>query len=142
MKDIPHFFLISFVCVILIYKTIKRLFSKEDVHLLVNEDIKFFSDNDVKYCIELLRKNPPTSAEIKENKLKTFGKKIYKWDDNFKFSSRILNAHVVAFVALYYFFIDWLYYGIIWINSLIGSQTDELSNFFSFFLILNKYLTL
>lgn len=142
MKDIPHFFLISFVCVVLIYKTIKRLFSKEDVHLLVNEDTKFFSDNDVKYCIELLRKNPQTSAEIKENKLKTFGKKFYKWDDNFRFSSRILNAHVVAFVALYYFFIDWLYYGIIWINSLIGSQTDELSNFFSFFLILNKYLTL
>ena len=133
VKDIPHFFLISFVCIVLIFKTIKRLFPKEDVHLLVNEDVKFFSDTDVKYCIELLRKIPKTSSGIKENKLKTFGEKIYKWDDNFRFSSRILNAHVVAFVALYYFFIDWLYYGIIWINSLIGTQTDELCNLFSLF---------
>jgi len=82
------------------------LFPKEDVHLLVNEDVKFFSDTDVKYCIELLRKIPKTSSEIKENKLKTFGEKIYKWDDNFRFSSfqksllhKILFFRTVAFLA-------------------------------------------
>ena len=36
-------------------------------------------------------------------------KYIYDWDSEFRFSSRVLNVIVVAFLALYYFFLYWLF---------------------------------
>jgi hypothetical protein len=57
---------------------------------------------------------------------KLFRKYIYKWRDEFRFSSRIINAHVVAVLALYYFMFDWLFYGFVLIRALIGTATDSL----------------
>jgi hypothetical protein len=118
--------LLSFVNVILIYKTITTLVCKSDSDgkLIINEDIKFYSDHDIKYCIDLLIK------DNKKNKEKKFIHHIYKWNENFKFSSRIINSHVVAIIALYYFFIDFVYYGVLMIDSLIGTTTDALSNIY------------
>ena len=65
-----------------------------------------------------------------DNKIKHFFKtNIYDWNENFHFSSRIINAHFVAILALYYFFMDWIYYGILEINSLVGQSTDGLCEY-------------
>lgn len=122
----PHFLLLSFVNVILIYKTIITLVCKSDNNgkLIINEDVKFYSDQDIKYCIDLLT----IKDNNKRNKEKKFIHHIYKWNQNFKFSSRIINSHVVAIIALYYFFIDFVYYGVLQIDALIGTTTDALGN--------------
>ena len=41
--------------------------------------------------------------------LKKIGNFIYKWDENFKFSSRYVNSLFVALVTLYYFSVYWGY---------------------------------
>jgi hypothetical protein len=92
--------------------------------LIINEDVKFYSDQDIKYCIDLLT----IKDNNKMNKEKKFIHHIYKWNRNFKFSSRIINSHVVAIIALYYFFIDFVYYGVLQIDALIGTTTDALGN--------------
>ena len=52
--------------------------------------------------------------KIKKSKfmetLKKLGNFIYKWDTNFKFSSKYVNSVFVAVVALYYFVLFWGYY--------------------------------
>lgn len=105
-----------------------KLVEQNQNKLLIDEDIRFYSSYDIKYCIELLNKKKEED-KIKKNKLRAFlNEKIYKWDENFRFSSRLVNAHVVAFISLYYFFVEWVYYGIMFINTLIGTQSDALGN--------------
>jgi hypothetical protein len=60
-------------------------------------------------------------------KLRKFIRKyVYKWHDEFRFSSRIINTHVVAVLALYYFMLDWLLFGYILIQALMGTVSDAL----------------
>ena len=44
-----------------------------------------------------------------EPKKSFFQKHIYEWNDNFKFTSRFINSHVVAFLALFHFSMYLLY---------------------------------
>ena len=132
VNDVPHFFLLSFVCVILSYKTLNCLISNKRKVLVTNEQETFFADCDIRYCINLMKINKKKQPENnqQDNKIKHFFKtNIYDWNENFRFSSRILNAHFVAFLALYYFFMDWIYYGILEINSLVGQTTNGLCEY-------------
>ena len=64
---------------------------------------------------------------------KIFRKKIYRWDPNFKFSSRVINAHVVAFLALYAVFITYFYQGYLSLQSKINQSNDLIGNIFGSF---------
>lgn len=54
---------------------------------------------------------------------------IYKWDDNFRFTSRFLNTMVVASVNLYYFFLFW-YFWILKRVSVIEFETIDTHRLF------------
>ena len=116
---------------------------------LINEDLIFFSKYDIKYCHKTLnpkytyfeedrtdlgdravrlsggRFRMPVSRA--KGKLKTyFEKYVYKWHPHFKFSSRILSAHLVGFLALYYFFMEWTFNGIYQISQLAETSINLL----------------
>jgi hypothetical protein len=148
VKDAPHFFLLSLVTITLWYKAFESIFllgkniNPKD-KLLINEDIQFFSKYDIKYSFNLLNRKNSNEEENenseKETKSKGGAKKklkrlfqrfIYKWHNHFKFSSRVLSAHLVAFLALYYFFIEWMFEGIFLIRKLIGTSANLLDLMF------------
>ncbi len=52
---------------------------------------------------------------------------IYKWDDNFRFTSRFLNTIVVAATCLYYFFLYWFYWIMKKTSVLTTDVLDEIS---------------
>jgi hypothetical protein len=130
----------------------------------VNEDLKFFSQYDIRYCFDVINNKQPdeffsedhalkeereeaerlaahskTEEEkkaYKKERLKTkiktlpkqlFEKLIYKWHPNFRFSSRVINAHLVAIVALYYAFVQWLVGGVILFDYLQNTTYDMLN---------------
>jgi len=76
----------------------------------------------------------------KETKIRKLLNMIYKSDRNFRFTSRYINSILVAFVALYYFFIFTLYIfvelvinlhdGLNLINKSVG-KIQELTDYFS-----------
>lgn len=78
-----------------------------------------------------------TSAEskppIKQRLMGFFQDFIYKWDENFRYSSRIISTHIVAYITLYYFFLTWLYYGIQYINSLVNKISTKFFDLILFF---------
>lgn len=58
-----------------------------------------------------------------ELKKSFFRKFIYDWNDNFKFTSRFVNTHIVAFLALFHFSMFILYY-LIFLVLLIQKNTS------------------
>ena len=112
---LPSFFFRCQVFVILVYKSLITL-KRSESKLAFNENKKFYSNYDIKYCIELLNKKQiKYYFEQRDNTRisKLFTKYIYNWHNNFRFSSRILNSHVVGFYVLYSFFVNWVYWGFV-----------------------------
>ena len=104
---------------------------------------KPFYQNETKQDVEA--KNMKTKyLKVKKQKKKhkiiekldsIFRKVVYDWDPTFRFTSRFVNTMVVAFVALYYFFIYLLYFmydSFGWIGNVVGALepvlTDILKN--------------
>lgn len=56
VKDVPLFLLESWIVVILFYRSILKLIQKSEQKLLINEDLKFYSVYDLKYCINLFKR--------------------------------------------------------------------------------------
>lgn len=112
---LPSFYLHAHILVILIYKLSIYFNNNHTKDKLMNEDLRFYSKSDIKYCIQLLKNKTKNNGSCKES---FFNRYIYKWNDNFKFSSRVINAHVVAFLALFYFLAIWLYYGFLLLSFL------------------------
>lgn len=99
----------------------------EKEKLLVNEDTLFYSKYDIKYCMQIF-KNATGDDDYDDNEkrwfarlrstrvggriVRLFERYVYKWHPHFKFSSRIISAHLVAALALYYFFLEWLFDGL------------------------------
>jgi hypothetical protein len=50
------------------------------------------------------------NSEGEKSKKSFFRKNVYDWNENFKFTSRFINIHVVAYLALFHFSIFILYY--------------------------------
>ncbi|CAF0809485.1 unnamed protein product [Brachionus calyciflorus] len=142
IKDIPQFFLISLIFTVLTCRTILIIIdmikkkTNTNNRLLINEDERFYSIHDLKYCLDLY--NNKKSENLKKNFLKRF---LYDWNENFKFSSRIINSHVVALLSLTYFFIEWTFLGIIFLKSLIGSATGSITDLLDVFGDLNIQIT-
>ena len=75
---------------------------KECVFQTPEEDNKFYSVYDVKYCIELLKNNKKaylsklntktSKPTLKQRLISVFQKRIYTWNSNFRFSSRVINS--------------------------------------------------
>ena len=129
MLALPSFYLLSHVLVTLIYKAIKVKLDKSK-RLLINEDKRFYSKYDIKYCVDLI--NNKTNYSKPKSKIKQkFNEYIYRNDINFKYSSRIVNAHVVGVLVIYYFYITWMYTGLR-LLSFLERITSSLSK-------LNKY---
>ena len=108
VNSIPNSYLHSYLIVVLAYKFVVS-FKKANRTTFTNEDDKFFATADIRHCIELLRRNKPKDGL--KNKENLFTRYIYKWDVNFRFSSRVINAHMVGLLTLFYFFSVWVYSG-------------------------------
>ena len=65
--------------------------------------------------------------EGEKSKKSFFRKNIYDWNENFRFTSRFVNTHVVAYLALFHFSMFILYY-LIYLVLLI-QQNISLINF-------------
>jgi hypothetical protein len=135
----------SFIVVTLTYKTIVnlidlafRLRSNETRRLLeaksedtfcciwanVDDDNEiFYTKQDIAYVYKLLQK-PKVKAEKWRNR---WLKSIYKWDSNFRFTSRYLNTITVGVVALYYIFLYWVYYVTMQATRLVEFLPDRLN---------------
>ena len=120
---------------------------------LKDDNEVIFSMSDLMYVIDLLKsretqessKNQkPTfkKEELKnmgnsyvkvkaksESKMKNFFRKyIYDWDPNFHFTSRFVNTIFVANIAMYYFFLAWLYELTVLITFIAPSFTNQYVN--------------
>jgi hypothetical protein len=153
LKDIPHFFFLSLVTVTLFYRSIESIISlareSTKLKLLVNEDFLFFSKYDIIHTYNLLNTKPESSDDedesaddaaktgccqkndkkklsFKEKIVNKFEKYVYKWDSDFKFSSRVVSAHLVSVITLYYFFLEWIFDGIYHIKTLTGKTANLL----------------
>ncbi len=108
---LPSCFFRCQVFVILVYISIIS-FKRSQSKLAINEDKKFYSKFDIKYCIELFHnKQAKQSLESNTKFKRLLTKYVYNWHSNFRFSSRVLNSHVVGFYILYSFFVNWVYWG-------------------------------
>ena len=137
LLTIPSLYLLSNIFWTLIYNLIETL-NNQNKKLIINEDVRFFSNSDILYCIELFStKQMSKNSNGKLQEL--FNKYIYSWTKNFRYSSRIVNAHVVAFLAMYYFFVLWIFEGIRLLD-FISSINSEISKFFLNFLNSSSYL--
>ena len=96
------------------------IFSKCDlmytIDLLKSPEIDKFSADEEKKLLdidnEIQIKNVSNFKvkSISQSRIeKLFRKHVYDWDSNFHFTSRFLNTMVVAFLALYFFFLFFLY---------------------------------
>ena len=79
------------------------------------KDLKVFT----KIFNNLYRPNASTVADESDEeeemkKLSFFKKHIYNWQDTFKFTSRFVNTHIVAYLALYHFSMFILFY-LVWL---------------------------
>jgi hypothetical protein len=68
-----------------------------------------------------------------ETKKSFFRKHIYDWNPNFKFTSRFISAHIVAFLALFHFSM-FILYKLIYFSFFLNRQTsfinfDNLANY-------------
>lgn len=124
---IPSFYLLSHVLITLIYKAITVKLDKNK-RLLINEDKRFFAEADIRYCIDLINKKTDNS-ESKSKLKQLFKRLIYVNNKNFKYSSRIVNAHVVGFLTIYYFYVIWMYSGIRILNYLEQITSSLSKNF-------------
>jgi hypothetical protein len=98
----------------------------------LDKDEKFFSYYDLKYSLSFYGKNkiivnekPPGLAK------KLFKKFVYDWNPYFRFSSRMINVHLIAFIALYYAFLTLLFKGIVSYFSITGKVSDLFAKFMS-----------
>ena len=102
---------------VILFNIAKKSLKNLKTSLLINEDKKFFSKYDIKYSIDLFhKKKDKPNSECRLQRL--FNTNIYQWDNNFKYSSRIINAHFVGFLSLYYFFTIWIYSGLLFLDFL------------------------
>ena len=126
VKDIPHFLILSYVTVYLLYRAIKslKLCTRRNTFLLINENkIDFLCKYDIYYCIDLFKIKSKGHIMKKET---FFSKYIYARDSNFRFSSRIFNAHVVALLVMYYFFVDFVSSGVLYLQAYTPSTKASL----------------
>lgn len=123
--NLPTIYLLSHLLISLCTKTISNAFNKSK-KFLVNEEVIFYSKTDINYCANLINKKETVATHSNVFK-RLYNKYIYEWDENFRFSSRIVNAHIVAFFALYYFLVVWVYVGIVLLNFL-NRLTSGLGN--------------
>lgn len=114
IKDSPHFLILSLLTSVLAI----RSFSMTKNKFFISENLNFFSFHDLNYCSNVLKKN----KIVKKYSWKNY---MYDWKDDFKFSSRIINTHLVAFLVLFYFFINWIYYGIYLVRIIVGLVEDQ-----------------
>ena len=163
-KVTPHFFFMSLVSAVLCYKSAesfvfilgKSFFSSgqkirfSKYKLLINEDLRFFSRPDITYSFNLVNKtirmcrqeernfssdaNLTTRDKLVRKLRLTLQAHVYKWDDDFRFSARVVSAHLVAFLALYYFMIDWVVTGVWVLRRLQDIMTDLLALMINFLL--------
>ena len=123
--NLPTIYLLSHLLISLCTKTISNAFNKSK-KFLVNEEVIFYSKTDINYCANLINKKETVATHSNVFK-RLYNKYIYEWDENFRFSSRIVNAHIVAFFTLYYFLVIWVNYGIVLLN-LLKRLTSNLGN--------------
>ena len=105
------------------------IFSQCDIDYvrnLLNKKGEQFS----KKHLKRLNKYQYTTVEKKNfvTKVISIVKRIFKWDSNFRFSSRVINTFVVSFVALYYFLISITYqisYYVITLANYIPNSVDN-----------------
>ena len=97
-----------------------------------NETIKknecFFSIYDLKHCQQLFKK-PETENDKNKSKFVKLKEKLINWQENFRFSSRVINTHVTAYISLYYFLVTILDYMISADSPFIGKEYDIISQF-------------
>lgn len=148
LKSLPHFACLSYVASKLSIKCIKITFKKYSKQNK-NKNSRFYSYYDIKYCMELIK--PKTKLTINKNiclntnyqthktsifksknhflAIKSFfknfiSKNIYEWHENFRFTSRLINMHIAAYLLLYNIFFNWLYFLIIGFEFAINGGFD------------------
>jgi hypothetical protein len=144
LKVMPHLFGLSLVTATLIQKSFEYFLSlirSNAYHLsdiFFNEDLTFYSHSDINYTRLLLNRNKnlikkqnkqmSQLIKLKEVKKNLFKSYIYEWRPDFKFSSRTINSYVVSCLTLYYFFIKWIYYGILYFKHSTYSSKEYINN--------------
>ena len=88
----------------------------------------YFSIYDLEYCRELV--NRSAADDMAPKKKPFFRRFVYDWNPNFRFSSRVINIHLTALIALYYFFLTFLDSGLSVLIPQLNFNTSDFGSFF------------
>ena len=105
---LPFVIISSILLVELCYKTFVLFSNKIKLNInlmdLKDQNEIFYSKYDIAYVFKLMAKNKKGLAMIKDSSLRRFFRKyVYKWNDDFRFSSRFINTIVAATLTLFYY---------------------------------------